>query len=58
MYDRRESMARWDLRFSLVVAASLAVLGGLVADLALDEAAGLLYVPDTLHGTIVVLKTK
>src|SRR5512144_1322328 len=32
----RESMARWDLRFSLVVAASLAVLGGLVAGLALD----------------------
>ena len=29
-------MARWDLRFSLVVAASLAVLVGLVADLALD----------------------
>src|SRR5216683_1991552 len=36
VYDRRESMARWDLRFSLVVAASLAVLVGLVADLALD----------------------
>jgi hypothetical protein len=28
------------------------------ADLTLDEAAGLLYVPDTLHGTIIVLKTK
>src|SRR5216684_1901842 len=36
VYDRRESMARWDLRFSLVVAASLTVLVGLVADLALD----------------------
>jgi hypothetical protein len=29
-----------------------------LADLALDEGAGLLYVPDTLHSTIVVLKTK
>jgi DNA-binding beta-propeller fold protein YncE len=29
-----------------------------LADLTLDEAAGLLYVPDTLHGTIVVLKMK
>jgi hypothetical protein len=29
-----------------------------LADPTLDEAAGLLYVPDTLHGTIVVLKTK
>jgi len=28
------------------------------ADLALDEAAGELYVPDTLHSTIIVLKTK
>jgi sugar lactone lactonase YvrE len=28
-----------------------------LADLALDEAAGLLYVPDTLHSRIVVLKT-
>jgi hypothetical protein len=29
-----------------------------LADLALDEAAGLLYVPDTLHSQIVVLKTQ
>ena len=29
-----------------------------LADLALDEAAGLLYVPDALHGDIVVLGTK
>lgn len=29
-----------------------------MADLALDEAAGELYVPDTLHSTIVVLKTQ
>jgi sugar lactone lactonase YvrE len=28
------------------------------ADLALDEKAGLLYVPDTLHGTIIVLRTE
>lgn len=28
------------------------------ADLALDEAAGELYVPDTLHSTIIVLKTR
>jgi sugar lactone lactonase YvrE len=28
------------------------------ADLALDEKAGLLYVPDTLHSTIIVLKTE
>jgi len=28
------------------------------ADLALDEAAGQLYVPDTLHSTIIVLKTQ
>ncbi|HJV56297.1 MAG TPA: hypothetical protein VJ971_09995, partial [Methylomirabilota bacterium] len=32
----RQSMARWDLRFLLVVAASLAVLVGLVAGLAVD----------------------
>lgn len=40
----------------------LATDGGTVArqtfaDPALDEAAGLLYVPDALHGTIVVLRT-
>ena len=29
-----------------------------LADLALDEAAGLLYVPDTLHSTIIVMKTQ
>jgi hypothetical protein len=29
-----------------------------LADLALDEEAGLLYVPDTLHGQILVVKTK
>ena len=36
MYDRRESLARWDLRISLGVSASLAVLVSLVAGLALD----------------------
>jgi sugar lactone lactonase YvrE len=29
-----------------------------LADLALDEAAGLLYVPDTLHSQIIVMKTQ